>query len=359
MNDSPTDVALDSNEPPIDPALATQVAAATTPAQIIVQLPESPVWKKWLCRSLGAVLVLSLIINFVLYATTVELTRTDQDRFVSGNEDAADQIAVIDLNGTIIPPFTERVLGMIKRAKEDDNVKGVLLSIDSPGGLVADSHQLYHRLQQLAKQKPVWVSMKRIAASGGVYAAMGVGPKGRIFAEPTTWTGSIGVIIPRYDMSALAEQYGVKTDSLATGKFKDSLNPFKPLSEDDRKLWGEILADSYDRFVEVVATGRAKLDAETVRNELATGQIFTANQAVKNGLIDGIKFEDEVLDEFQKHLKLSDVKVLRYRHPATVIDLLLSEVKHADPQAEFAKRILESTVPKAMYYFSWLAPLPE
>jgi protease-4 len=304
-------------------------------------------------------LVMSIIFNFVLYSATVQLAVTPQDTLVSGDSDASDQIVVIDIHGTIIPPFTERILGMIERADKDESVKGVLLSIDSPGGLVADSHQIYHRLQQLAKKKPIWVSMKRIAASGGVYIAMGIGPKGRIYAEPTTWTGSIGVIIPRYDMSALAKQYGVVADSLATGEFKDSMNPFKPLSDRDREVWGEILDESFDRFVTIIAAGRATLDKKTVEDDLATGQIFTADQAVKNGLIDDIQFEDDVLKEFQKHLKLEAGKVVRYRHPASMLELLLSKAHTPDPQTELARRFLESTVPRAMYYFSWLPALPE
>ena len=173
------------------------------------------------------------------------------------------------------------------------------------------------------------------------------------------WTGSIGVIIPRYDMSALAKQYGVVADSLATGEFKDSMNPFKPLSDRDREVWGEILDESFDRFVTIIAAGRATLDKKTVEDDLATGQIFTADQAVKNGLIDDIQFEDDVLKEFQKHLKLEAGKVVRYRHPASMLELLLSKAHTPDPQTELARRFLESTVPRAMYYFSWLPALPE
>lgn len=308
---------------------------------------------------MALLLLMSIMMNYVLFSTTAQLTQTGENEFVSGNEDAEDQIVVIDINGTIMPPFTERILSMIERARKDDSIKGVLLSIDSPGGLVADSHQIYHRLEDLSKTKPIWVSMKRIAASGGIYVAMGVGPTGRIFAEPTTWTGSIGVIIPRYDLSALAKQYGVASDSLTTGEFKDSMNPFKPLSDHDRQVWGEILEESFDRFVTVIATGRPALKRETIRKELATGQIFTANQAVKSGLIDDIKFEDDVLDEFQKHLKLAEVKVVRYRHPMTMVDLLLGQASKPDPHAELTNRLLESTVPRAMYYFSWLPALPE
>ncbi|HLQ47122.1 MAG TPA: ATP-dependent Clp protease proteolytic subunit, partial [Planctomycetaceae bacterium] len=108
--------------------------------------------------------------------------RAPTERYHSGDKDARDKIAVIEVSGTIMPPFTGHVLDTIKRVKEDQHVKGVLLVIDSPGGLVADSHQIYEKLKKLRASKPIFVAMKRMAASGGVYIAMGAGETGRIFA---------------------------------------------------------------------------------------------------------------------------------------------------------------------------------
>ena len=99
---------------------------------------------------------------------------------------------------------------------------------------------------------------------------MGTGPDGLIFAEPTTWTGSIGVIVPRYDLSGLAEKIGVESASLQTGELKDSLNPFRPLTEKEEEIWRLILADAFDRFVSVTDDNRTKLDEANVRT-LATG----------------------------------------------------------------------------------------
>jgi protease-4 len=101
-------------------------------------------------------------------------------------------------------PFSDRVIKTIKKVRDDKDVKGVLLAVDSPGGTVTNSHQIYHELKKLAEQKPVVVSMGSLAASGGYFVAMGAGPKGKIFAEPTTWTGSIGVIIPHYEVTEVA-----------------------------------------------------------------------------------------------------------------------------------------------------------
>nr|MBC8288878.1 S49 family peptidase [Planctomycetota bacterium] len=209
-----------------------------------------------------------------------------------------------------------------------------------------------HRLKQLAAKKPIYVSMKRIAASGGVYAAMGVGETGKIFAEPTTWTGSIGVIIPRYDFSGLGQKYGVASDSLTTGEFKDSLNPLKPLTDADREVWGAIMEDSFARFIGVVAEGRKGLDEETVRNKLATGQVFTAEQAKSNGLIDDIKYEDEVIDILKQDLKLKTVRVTKYTYTPTTLELLLGQARAQQPENPL-KTLFDNNVPRAMYYFGW------
>lgn len=326
--------------------------------QIIVNVPPQGggFFKAWFTRLLFSFLLLSVFMNFALISSNADVDTGTQEKFVSGDETATDRIVIIEANGTIMPPFTERIIGMVEDARDDDNVKGVVLVVDSPGGLVADSHQIYHRLKQLSAKKPVYVAMKRIAASGGVYIAMGAGENGKIFAEPTTWTGSIGVIIPRYDLSAMAEKFGVKSDSLTTGPFKDSLNMFKPLSEADRELWGAIMDDSFDRFVEIVAEGRKGLDEETVRTKLATGQVFTANQALENGLIDEIAFDDEVVDKLQEDLGLSKVRVVKYTFTPTVLDVLLGNVKARDPEV-FWQKAMESTVPRAMYYCSWLPSL--
>lgn len=325
---------------------------------IVVNVPpqNGGFFRAWVTRLLISFLLLSVFLNFALISGDADLNTGTQEKFVSGDESASDRIVIIEASGTIMPPFTERIIEMVEDARDDDKVKGVVLVVDSPGGLVADSHQIYHRLKQLSAKKPVYVSMKRMAASGGVYIAMGAGEDGKIYAEPTTWTGSIGVIIPRYDLTELAEKLGVKSDSLTTGPFKDSLNMFKPLSESDRELWGAIMDDSFDRFVKIVADGRKGLDEETVRTKLATGQIFTTNQALANGLIDGIAFDDEVVNTLQEDLGLSSVRVVKYTYTPTFLDVLMGNVAARDPEVLWQKT-MESTVPRAMYYCSWLPAL--
>lgn len=265
---------------------------------------------------------------------------------------------MLEISGTIMPPFTEHFLKAIKHVKEDERVKGVLLAIDSPGGLVADSDQIYRKLVDLGKTKPMFVSMKRIAASGGVYVAMGCGEEGKIYAEPTTWTGSIGVIIPRYDASKLADKFGVAADSLTTGEFKDSLDPLRALTDRERGLWRGILDESLQRFVDIIDKNRKGLDAAKVK-ELATGQIFTAEQAKANGLIDEIGDEEDALTALKTKLGLTSVRVVDFNYPVSLMSLLLGSVQARDPETQFRK-LLEMSVPRAMYFcgnVSALSPL--
>jgi protease-4 len=330
----------------------------------------------------------SVIANFVFYARYSEYfddTEPPDERFHSGNKHADDKIALLHMTGTIMPPFTGQIIKSIKRAREDDSVKGAILVIDSPGGLVADSQQIYHELEKLREKKPIAVVMQRMAASGGYYIAMGGGPKATIYAEPTTWTGSIGVIIPRYNAREFAvERLGVRSEPLKTGRFKDSLSPFRDLREDEVELWSVILHDAFDRFLNVIADNRPKLQradarllgwnpavalaiqqrikqpVETTVEHYATGQVFTANQALQAGLIDRIGYLDDAIADMQKSLGLEKVRVVRYRHPTTLWGLLLGTAKARQPERQWALwRNL--AVPQPMYYCSSLPliPVPE
>ena len=158
-----------------------------------------------------------------------------QEKFVSHNSRATDnKVAIITVEGVI----SETEDGFIKRqidcVAEDENVKAVVLRVDSPGGTVSASDYLYHHLCKMAagkRQIPMVVSMGGIAASGGYYVSMAVGhDPDTIFAEPTTFTGSIGVIIPHYDLAGLMDKIGVKEDSIVSGPLKEMGSPTRPMT---------------------------------------------------------------------------------------------------------------------------------
>ena len=334
---------------PTDPS----ISLSPLPPLVRVELVKS---RRCWPRVLLVLFVGSVLLNLILLAATWLLgggSASPTETFVSGEEASPDKIAIIDITGTIMPPFTERTIRTIDQLIKDDAVKGVLLSIDSPGGFVADSHQIYARLLKLREKKPIFVSMKRIAASGGYYVAMGAGPMGQIFAEPTTWTGSIGVIIPRYDVSKLAAQYGVKSEPLVTGQFKDSLSPFREMTPEDMDLWKSIMNDSFDRFKGIIDEGRGNLTLEQI-NPLATGRIFTANQALAAGLVDQIGFEEDAIEALTTQLKLTSVRVIRHCQPATLLDTLLGAQAKSQP-VDPLQQLLDASTPRAMYFCGWQA----
>jgi protease-4 len=278
------------------------------------------------------------------------------EKFYSGEHDVTDKLALIRVAGVIMPPFSDRLIKTIKKAREDMQVKGVLLVIDSPGGTVTDSHKIYHELKKLSAEKPVVVSMGSVAASGGYFVAMGAGTKGKIFAEPTTWTGSIGVIIPHYEVTEVAQKIGFKAAPLKTGEFKDSLSPFRELTPRDKEVWDNILSQSFDLFLEVIDENRDTLTMPQVR-ALATGQIYTAQDAKKIGMIDEIGFEEDAVAELKELTNLSKARVVTYHNQGDIWDLLTGSAKANDPATQW-KSLLELTVPRAMYYFSGGLPLP-
>lgn len=346
-----------SNVPPIPPAPAKgEPAGEGAPQPIVIhqRIDARPPrrLRSWIFYF---VLTTSLFANVALYTAYEEYfadSAGPTEHYHSGDKLASkSKIARIHIGGTIMPPFTNRILKSIKQAQEDDAVKGVLLVINSPGGLVSDSHQIYHRLVELREKKPIFVSMESLAASGGYYIAMGAGEKGKIFAEPTTWTGSIGVIIPRYDVSELAGKLGVKSDPLKTGPFKDALSPFRPLTPEERAVWDNILNQAFEEFLLVIDTNRPKLDMEQVK-KLATGQIYTAKDALKNGLIDQIGYEEDALRELKKQAGIENARVVEYHFPVAFLDMLLGSADLREPGAHM-RTFLEATIPRAMYYFSW------
>ena len=308
-------------------------------------------------RRIGlSLLIASLLVNvwFIWQPLSYQRPRIPEQHLL-GTPGDANRIAVINFEGTISPPFTGRWLRELKQAQDDESILAVLLVIDSPGGFVADSHQLYREIQKLAKSKPVNVAMKRIAASGGYYIAMGIGQKGRIYVEPTTWTGSIGVIIPRFNATDLAQKFGVKSEPLVTGPLKDTLNPFREMTDNEKEVWGAIMEDAFSRFVSVIADNRPELDVAGVR-KLATGQIYTANQAIENHMVDRIGYVEDAIDDFALSLKLDSYDAVEYRSSPGLVDLLIGA--NSTHSKTMIDQILQVSVPQAMYYASWNPWIP-
>ncbi|MCC8195064.1 MAG: signal peptide peptidase SppA [Deltaproteobacteria bacterium] len=175
----------------------------------------------------------------------------------------------------------ERSTAWIEKLRKDTSVAGVLVRVDSPGGAVAPSQEIYMAVKRLAAAKPVVVSMGSVAASGGYYIAV-AGKE--IFASPSTLTGSIGVRLQVTNVQRLMERIGVSSESLTTGRFKASGSPFKELAPEERAYLQTLLDEMQEEFVATVAAGR-NLPRERVA-ALADGRVFTGRQALESGLVD-------------------------------------------------------------------------
>ena len=216
--------------------------------------------------------------------------------------------------GSARPSPVARAREALELAAQDDDVAGLVLRIQSPGGTVAASETLYHELMMWKQETnlPVVAYMQGIATSGGYYVAMAAD---RVIAHPATVTGSIGVIVTGVNVSALMERFGIEDQTLKSGEFKDAGSPLRPMRDEERAQLQSVLDDFHGRFIEVVDSGRPELDAIAVRI-LADGRIFSANQALEAGLIDQIGHLDEALDEAQKMAGLTESQVVVYHRPS-------------------------------------------
>ena len=177
----------------------------------------------------------------------------------------------------------------------DDNNKGIYLWLDTPGGTVYESDELYLKLMEYKEKtgRPVYAYMGQMAASGGYYVAAAAD---EIFANRNTWTGSIGVTLGTFlDVSEFLEQHGIRSETITAGDNKAMGSYYTPLTDEQKKIYQSLVDDAYDRFVAIVAEGRAMTDSEV--RELADGRIYAASQALEAGLIDGIFGEKEAEDE--------------------------------------------------------------
>lgn len=194
---------------------------------------------------------------------------------------ASDKLGVVHLDGVI--ENSRPVVEWIKDLREDKSVKGVLLRINSPGGVVAPSQEIYTAVKRLAGVKPVVASMGTVAASGGYYAAA---PATRIMANPGTITGSIGVIMELANFEDLFSKIGVKQTSIASGKFKDAGSPFKPMTAEEKAYFEGLVQDMHAQFVTDVAAAR-NMTVPVVAS-LADGRAMTGRQARQAGLVDDL-----------------------------------------------------------------------
>lgn len=211
------------------------------------------------------------------------------------------------------PSLVSEVAEVVRKAETDSRVKGVILRINSPGGTVTASDTIYHELAAYKQRAgvPMVAHILDLGTSGAYYIAQA---SDRIVAQPTTVTGSIGVIMVRPSVTGLLGKIGVETEQITSGPYKGMGSPLTPLGEDERALFQAVIDDLYGRFVDAVAAGRPSLSRERIR-ELADGRIYTADQAKSAGLVDAIGYLDDAVAGLREAAGLESATVVTYSRP--------------------------------------------
>jgi protease-4 len=230
-----------------------------------------------------------------------------------------DKIAQIDLEGVITSSSMESFFGAgeesmvtelaaeLKRAREDDAVKAVVLRINSPGGEVTAADTIHHHVKKTAAVKPVVIYMDSMAASGGYYVACA---GNEIIANRTTMTGSIGVIISTMSYHTLFTKLGLESVVFTSGKFKDTLSGSRAMRPEEKELIQGMVNQTYERFLEVVKEGRPKVPEEKLRSSLADGRIISGQDAKASGLIDATGYLEDAHQRARELAKSPGAEVI-------------------------------------------------
>ena len=273
---------------------------------------------------LGLILAVSLLLNGILFFA-FSLRNSDKgtisyaETHVGGTSGSANKIVEIDLKGLISGSgsgdfgdnLPDDIRLQLRQAADDAAVKGVILRIDSPGGEVTASDEIYHYVAQFRDKKPVTVYMESVAASGGYYSAMG---GSYIIANELSLTGSIGVILETFTVGDLLGKLGVKALVIKSGKMKDLLSPFREATPEEIAYIQSLINETYDRFVGVVAKER-KLDVNVLRNGIADGRVLSGKQAKEAGLIDATGYFEDAMAKEMELAKIGDAELIRYQAP--------------------------------------------
>jgi protease-4 len=262
-----------------------------------------------------------VLFGFMLLAYSAVKTTT----FSSDMESSAGaRIGVVEAKGTIGEGQSgvdaDKIIRLLRKYEKDDDIKAIVLRVDSPGGAVAPSQEIHDAVKRVKARKKVVVSMGNLAASGGYYISA---PADRIYAEPGTLTGSIGVIFMHFNVRGLLDWAKVEETTLKSGKYKDTLSPFRPIQETDREEIQSISDDVYGQFVKAVAEGRGL--PETRVREIAEGRIYTGRKAKELKLVDELGgLDDAVASAWQLAGQSGDPK-LQYppkEHELSLRDLM-------------------------------------
>ncbi len=331
--------------------------------------------KRWIALVIAAaVLVISLLVNsvFAMFQSDFagsfdELMAAESSQFeetVIEQGSANSRIAVLKVDGAIqdtgeaSPLFGaagynhEFFMGQLEQIKEDDSVKAVMLKINSPGGGVVESAEIYDKITEIQEEtgKPFYVSMEAMAASGGYYIAA---PAEKIYVNKETLTGSIGVIMQSVNYGELAERYGVDFVTIKSGPYKDIMSPTRDMTEEERELLQEMLDDSYQSFVDIIVEGRDMPEDEV--RAVADGRIMNGRQAVEADLADDFGYEEDVIAALRNDFELADAEVFKYgvsQSWGSLLNVKVQSLFGNDIETQMLSKLMtEYSSPRMMYLY--------
>jgi protease-4 len=305
----------------------------------------------------GILLGLSVVANVVFFLMIVGLMAI----VITGQADMitekvlvrgprTQKIALIRVQGVIDAAVAEDVVEQIQHARKDHNVKALILNVDSPGGTISGSDQIHNEVVRYRNEKsrPVVGFMQNLAASGGYYVSVA---SDQIVAEPTTITGSVGVIMAYLVLEDFLEgKLGIEPVIIKSGQKKDWPSSFhKPSEEELRYFEEKVITPAFERFKKIVADGRMELSVEDV-NQLADGSIFWAQEALDEKLIDHIGYFEDAVDKAKELAGIDEAQVIEYTRPFSFAGLFSSEVTSVFKLD--SSTIYELSTPQVMYLWS-------
>jgi len=300
------------------------------------------IWGMLFTIALLILLVISVAFNLLLligYASGSAGSEAQQVTLVKG--DPNQKIAVVQVSGVISDASAEQFRQLMQAVQHDAKVKALLLAIDSPGGAVTAADQMYHQVQRFKAARPgvpVVVSMGSVAASGGYYLACA---GDYLFAERSTLTGNIGVLMPRFNFSGLMNKWGIEETTLhATGAdFKNAGSMFSPEKPADVAYMQSLIDQAFVQFKSVIQTGRGQKLNKPL-DQIANGMVYMGDTALELGLIDQVGYTEDAYAHAAQKAGLSNMTVVRYQQTPSFFQLLTARSPLATPQSrDLALRI--------------------
>ena len=279
--------------------------------------------------------VLSTVLVFIGVAALLLLFGTSMGRTGDGGAPLfGPRVAVVELEGLIAE--TDDVVRELRQHRDNPSVRAVVIRINSPGGVVGPTQEVYDALLRLREaKKPVVASLGSVAASGGYYVAVGAD---QIYANPGSLTGSIGVIMQMANVDTLLKKVGVDYVVVKAGQFKDIGNFARPMTPEERRVIQALLDDVHGQFIDAVAKGR-KLDRAAVV-QFADGRVFSGTQALNLKMVDALGGLEDAINAAAKLANLpTPPSVERPRRKFSIIDLVRNELGLAVPTSFLPARL--------------------